>query len=210
MGLYRRFVLPRLINLAMKDKAAEARRLELIPQAKGAVLEVGIGSGLNLPFYSSAVTHVHGIDPSPELLSMARGKIESLSYTVELVCQSAEQLPLDSGSMDTVVTTWTLCSIPDPGMALREMKRVLRPGGMLLFVEHGASPDPRVAAWQRRINPIWRRVAGGCNLNRKIDELIKSAGFNIARAANHLPSRPATDDLYVRGLRLPVKARPSR
>jgi len=194
MGLYRRFVLPRLINLAMKDTAAEARRLELIPRATGAVLEVGIGSGLNLPFYSSAVTHVHGIDPSPELLSMARGKIESLSYTVKLVCQSAEQLPLDSGSMDTVVTTWTLCSIPDPGMALREMKRVLRPGGILLFVEHGASPDPRVAAWQRRINPIWRRVAGGCNLNRKIDELIKSAGFNIARLqTTYLPGpRPMT------------------
>ena len=194
MGLYRRFVLPRLINLAMKDKAAEARRLELIPRATGAVLEVGIGSGLNLPFYSSAVTHVHGIDPSPELLSMARGKIENLSYTVELVCQSAEQLPLDSGSMDTVVTTWTLCSIPDPGMALREMKRVLRPGGILLFVEHGASPDPRVAAWQRRINPIWRRVAGGCNLNRKIDELIKTAGFNIAQLqTTYLPGpRPMT------------------
>jgi ubiquinone/menaquinone biosynthesis C-methylase UbiE len=137
MGLYRRFELPRLINLAMKDKAAEARRLELIPRATGSILEVVIGSGLNLPFYSSAVTEVHGIDLSPELLSMAPGKFESLSYTVELVCQSAEKLPLDSGSMDTVVTIWTLCSIPDPGMPLREMKRVLKPGGILFFVEHG-------------------------------------------------------------------------
>jgi len=149
MGLYRRFVLPRLIDLAMKDKAAAARRSELIPRATGAVLEVGIGSGLNLPFYSSAVTHVHGIDVSPELLAMARWKIDRLRFPVELVCQSAEQLPFDRGSIDTVVTTWTLCSIPDPVKALREMKRVLKPGGNLLFVEHGASPDPRVEAWQR-------------------------------------------------------------
>jgi ubiquinone/menaquinone biosynthesis C-methylase UbiE len=190
MGLYRRFVLPRLIDLAMKDKAAAARRLELIPRATGAVLEVGIGSGLNLPFYSSAVTQVHGIDASPELLSMARGKIDRLSFHVELVCQSAEQLPVDRGSIDTVVTTWTLCSISDPLKALREMKRVLKQGGILLFVEHGASPDPRVAAWQRRINPIWSRVAGGCNVNRKIDELIRSAGFNIAQLQTTYLSGP--------------------
>jgi len=194
MGLYRRFVLPRLIDLAMKDKAAAARRLELIPRATGAVLEVGIGSGLNLPFYSSAVTHVHGIDASPDLLSMARGKIDRLSFHVELMCQSAEQLPMDRGSIDTVVTTWTLCSISDPLKALREMKRVLKQGGILLFVEHGASPDPRVAAWQRRINPLWSRVAGGCNVNRKIDELIRSAGFNIAQLqTTYLPGpRPMT------------------
>ena len=181
MGLYRRFVLPRLIDFAMKDKAAAARRSELIPRATGVVLEVGIGSGLNLPYYSSAVTHVHGIDASPELLSMARAKIACLRFPVELVCQSAEQLPVDCGSIDTVVTTWTLCSIADPIKALREMKRVLKQGGNLLFIEHGASPDPQVDAWQRRINPIWRMVAGGCNLNRKIDELIRSAGFNIVQ-----------------------------
>ena len=120
MDLYRRFVLPRLIDLAMKDKAAAARRSELIPRATGAVLEVGIGSGLNLPFYSSAVTHVHGIDVSPELLAMARWKIDRLRFPVELVCQSAEQLPFDRGSIDTVVTTWTLCTGSPQGPARDE------------------------------------------------------------------------------------------
>ncbi len=194
MGLYRRLILPRLIDLAMKDETAAARRSELIPKARGSVLEVGVGSGLNLPFYSSAVTHLYAIDPSPELLRMAGKKIDRVTFPVELVCQSAEQLPVYRESIDTIVTTWTLCSIPDPLGALREMKRVLKPGGCLLFVEHGFSPDPKVQAWQRRINPIWRRVAGGCNVDRKIDELIRSAGFNIARLqTTYLPGpRPMT------------------
>src|SRR5262245_27072298 len=194
MGLYRRFVLPRLIDFAMKEQAADARRSTLIPKAAGAVLEVGIGSGLNLLHYSSAVTHVIGIDPSPELLSMARGKIDGLNYAVEFVCQSAEQLPLECGSIDTVVSTWTLCSIPNPEKALREIKRVLKPGGNFRFIARGASPGPRGAAWQRRINPIWGRIAGGCNVTRRIDDLIKSAGFNIAQLqTTYLPGpRPMT------------------
>jgi ubiquinone/menaquinone biosynthesis C-methylase UbiE len=194
MGLYQRYVLPKLIDYAMKDKSAAARRSELIPMAIGDVLEVGIGSGLNLPFYSSAVSHVLGVDPSPELLAMARPMIDALKFPVELVCQSAEQLPSASGSLDTVVTTWTLCSIADPVKALREMKRVLKSEGRLLFVEHGAAPDPRVQAWQRRINPIWHKFTGGCNLNRRIDELITSAGFSIAELqTTYLPGpRPLT------------------
>lgn len=194
MSIYRRFVLPKLIDLAMKDEAATTRRSALIPRATGSVLEVGIGSGLNLPFYSTAVTHLHGVDPSAELLSMARKKLDRVPFPVELTCQSAEQLRLDLASVDTVVTTWTLCSIPDPLQALREMKRVLRPGGRLLFVEHGVSPDPKVQAWQRRLNPFWRRIGGGCNLNRKIDELIRSAGWEVAELHTaYLPGpRPMT------------------
>jgi ubiquinone/menaquinone biosynthesis C-methylase UbiE len=181
MVLYQKFILPKLIDYAMKDKSAVARRSEVIPRAMGNVLEVGIDSGLNLPFYSSTVSHVLGVDPSPELLTMARQKIDALTFPVELVRQSAEQLPLVSGSIDTVVTTWTLSSIGDPVKALREMKRVLKSEGRLLFIEHGAAPDQKVQAWQRRINPIWRKFAGGCNLNRRIDKLITSAGFIIAK-----------------------------
>src|SRR5437899_5934150 len=139
----------------MSNKDVAVRRAALIPKATGSVLEIGIGSGLNLPFYSSAVTHLRGVDSSAQLLSMARKKIERMAFPVDLVCQSAEQLPVDRASIDTVVTTWTLCSIGDPLQALREMKRVLNAGGRLLFVEHGFAPDPGVQAWQRRINPIW-------------------------------------------------------
>lgn len=194
MGIYGRIVLPRLIDLAMRNRDASERRAALIPKATGSVLEIGIGSGLNLPFYSAGVTHLHGVDPSAELLSMARKSIDDAPFSVELTCQSAEELPVDSTSIDTVVATWVLCSIPNPLDALREMKRVLKPEGRLLFVEHGFSPDPKVQAWQHRLNPIWKTVAGGCNLDRKIDEMIASAGFSIAELrTTYLPGpRPFT------------------
>jgi len=194
VGLYSRFVLPRLIDLAMKDEAATARRSALVPQAAGSVLEIGIGSGHNLSFYSPAVTRLQGVDPSAPLLAMARRKLDRVSFPVELVCQSAERLRLDARSIDTVVTTWTLCSVPDPLQALRELRRVLKPDGRLLFIEHGVSPDPTVHAWQRRLNPIWRRIGGGCNLDRRIDELIRAAGFRIAELqTTYLPGpRPMT------------------
>jgi ubiquinone/menaquinone biosynthesis C-methylase UbiE len=179
VGLYARFILPRLIDLAMRGKAVHGRRSALIPMARGTVLEVGIGSGLNLPYYSPAVERVYGIDPSAELLAMAQEKAPRLAFPVQLVCQSAERLPLSDASVDTIVTTWTLCSIPEPVSALREMNRVLKPGGALLFVEHGFSPDPGVSAWQQRLTPMWSKIAGGCHLDRRIDALIRSAGFDI-------------------------------
>ena len=194
MGLYRRFVLPRILDLVMRNTDLTAHRAQLIPQATGSVLEIGIGSGLNLPFYSPAVTRLCGVDPSAELLAMTRRKIDRLSFPVELFCQTAEQLPLERGSIDSVVTTWVLCSIPDPLAALRELKRVLRPGGRLLFVEHGVSPDVGVQTWQHRLNPIWKRIAGGCHLDRRIEDLIRSAGFDIGQLRNtYLPGpRPMT------------------
>ena len=179
MGLYRKFVLPYLIDLSMKNPATTQCRSEIIPKATGRVLEVGIGSGLNFPFYGASVSHVWGIDPSVELLAMARSKAAALPYPVELLRGSAEDLPLESASVDTVVLTWTLCSIADPARALHDLRRVLKPGGSVLFAEHGLAPDPAIQAWQRRLNPLWKYIAGGCNMNRKIDELIAGAGFSL-------------------------------
>jgi ubiquinone/menaquinone biosynthesis C-methylase UbiE len=189
VGLYARFVLPRLIDLVMRQEMLRERRAVLVPRARGAVVEVGIGSGLNLAHYSDAVESLHGVDPSPELLAIARKHARGTAFPVQLVCQSAEQLPFADASVDTVVVTWTLCSIEDPAAAVREMKRVLKPGGQLLFVEHGLAPDARVAAWQRRLTPAWKTIAGGCHLDRPIDALIRSAGFDIAELqTSYLPA----------------------
>jgi len=179
MRLYQKFILPHLIDTAMRREEVVARRRELMPKASGAVLEIGIGSGLNLPFFPGTVTRLTGVDPSTELLSMARPKLGSVSFPVELLCRSAEELPFDDRSFNTVVVTWTLCSIADPAQALAEVKRVLKPDGRLLFVEHGLSSDVKVQAWQHRLTPIWKHIGGGCHLNRKIDELFLSAGFRI-------------------------------
>ena len=143
MALYSRFILPRLIDLVMKQQMLRERRAALVPRAKGEVLEVGIGSGLNLPYYSGAVERLYGLDPSPQLLAMTRKGLQKMRLRADLVCQSAERLPFADASFDSVVMTWTLCSIPDAGSALREIRRVLKPGGELLFIEHGLAPEPR-------------------------------------------------------------------
>lgn len=181
MGLYKKFVLPRLIHWAMRNKESARCRSQIIPEARGRVLEIGIGSGLNLPFYSSQVVSVRGVDPSRELLRMARERAGSAAFPVELLNASAEELPLENASVDTIAMTWTLCSIPDAGKALSEMRRVLKPGGDLLFVEHGLAPEPEVRAWQKRIDRPWGAVAGGCHLDREVDRLIVSAGLTIRR-----------------------------
>jgi ubiquinone/menaquinone biosynthesis C-methylase UbiE len=195
MGLYAKYVLPRLIDLAMRNQDAKRLRAEWVPHARGEVLEVGIGSGLNLDFYTSEVHRVYGVDPSLELQRMARKKNVARHLEVEFLLQSAEEaLPLPEKSIDTVVMTWTLCSIPEPHKALRQMKRVLKPDGRLIFIEHGRAPDASVATWQDRLNPIWKRIGGGCHLNRKMDELLIQAGFHIDELRNaYLPGpRPMT------------------
>ena len=181
MGFYQNQIVPLLINLTMRQRNLTAYRSRVVPAAEGQVLEIGIGSGLNLPFYTRNVRQVIGLDPSPKLLSMARGNLRPGLSPVEFVEGSAEAIPLETESIDTVVTTWTLCSIPDAGRALREMSRVLKPTGRLLFVEHGRAPDPNVQWWQDHMTPVWKRLGGGCHLNRAIKLLIEDAGFQFER-----------------------------
>lgn len=195
MGVYAKYVLPRFIDLSMRNKDAELVRGDWVPHARGEVLEVGIGSGLNLPFYSPEVQRLYGVDPSTELQRMARARTAKWPVKVEFLLQSAEEtLPLSDRSIDTVVMTWTLCSIPHPSRALQEMRRVLKPNGLLIFVEHGRAPEPGVAAWQDRLTPVWKRIGGGCHLNRKVDALLLEAGFRIEKLkTTYLPGpRPLT------------------
>ena len=157
------------------------QREKVVPKAHGVVLEVGIGSGLNIPFYdANRVTKVLGLDPSPDITRIARKAAAEAAVDVEFIDLPGEEIPLDDNSVDTVLFTYTLCSIPDTEAALRNMARVLKPGGELLFCEHGAAPDPKVRSWQDRIDPAWGHVAGGCHLNRDIPTLIEQGGFNIS------------------------------
>lgn len=179
MGLYGRVVVPRLIERAMREERLRPLRQRVVRGARGRVLEIGIGAGANLALYGREVTSVAGVDPSPYLLARARRTAGWLPFPVRLLEQSAERLPLADGSVDTVVVSWALCSIPDPLAALSEAHRVLAPGGSLRFVEHGLSPAERLGRWQRRLSPVWSRLAGGCRLDRRVDRLLARAGFSI-------------------------------
>jgi len=154
-------------------------RRAAVAAARGRVLEIGVGSGLNFALYGKQVELVYGIDPSARLLAIARRRAAASGIPAELLQASATAIPLSDDAVDTIVMTWTLCSIPDPLAALREMRRVLKPDGNLYFVEHGLSPEPSVERWQHRITPAWRRMAGGCHLDRKMDDLIRQAGFDL-------------------------------
>ncbi len=177
MGLYERWILPRLIDGTMRAEDLMRYRERLVPLARGRVLEVGVGSGLNLPLYGPGVERVVGLDPSAELLRRAAPLAGATAFPVHLVRAPAEAIPLADGSVDTVVMAWTLCSLADARAGLREMWRVLRPGGSLLFVEHGLAPEPGVAAWQRRLDPLWARVS--CHLDNPVDRMLRDAGFEV-------------------------------
>jgi ubiquinone/menaquinone biosynthesis C-methylase UbiE len=183
MGFYRDQILPWLINRSMRQKHLADCRSRVVAAAEGRVLEIGIGSGLNLPFYSSNVRQVIGLEPSSTLLAMADRAGRAGSRRLELIKGSAETIPLEDACAETVVTTWTLCSIADVGKALGEMRRVMKPGGRLLFLEHGLAPEANVRWWQDRLTPIWKRIGGGCHLNRAISLLIEGAGFEFDRLA---------------------------
>lgn len=178
-GFYERKILPRLIDLACSQPPMTALRGQYVSRAHGRVLEVGIGSGLNLPHYGPTVTSITGVDPAAELTSKAAERAQAISQTVEVLGVSGESIPAEDQSFDSVVCTWTLCSIAQPEQAVAEMFRLLKPGGELLFVEHGRSNEPSVARWQARIEPLWKRLAGGCHLTRRADALLKEGGFEL-------------------------------
>jgi ubiquinone/menaquinone biosynthesis C-methylase UbiE len=183
MGFYRDQILPWLINRSMRQKHLADYRSRVVAAAEGRVLEIGIGSGLNLPFYSSNVRQVIGLEPSSTLLAMADRAGRAGSRRLKLIRGSAETIPLEDACAETVVTTWTLCSIADVRKALREMRRVMKPGGRLLFLEHGLAPEANIRWWQDRLTPMMKRIGGGCHLNRAIDSVIEGAGFEFDRLA---------------------------
>jgi SAM-dependent methyltransferase len=190
MGFYTSQVVPRITNLALGGSELARIRGRVTSELKGEVLEVGFGSGLNVPHYPRAVTRVQAVDPATAGRKLAAGRVAASPVPVEYVGLDGQALPVAAASVDYVLSTWTLCTIPDVGAALREMHRVLRPGGELHFVEHGRSPDPRVAGWQDRLTPLQRRLFAGCHLNRPIDRLVIEAGFSLKRLDNFYVSGP--------------------
>ena len=192
LGFYDKYILPKFLNCACGSKPINYQRDKIVPLAKGVVLDIGIGSGLNIPFYNkSNIDCLYGLDPSEELLKIAKSVAKKNELKVEFLECGAEAIPLPDQSIDTVLVTYTMCTIPDIKLSNSEIMRVLKPEGRLLFCEHGLAPDKNIAKWQNRINPIWSKIAGGCNLNRDIPKLITSSGFKISNMEEmYLPSIP--------------------
>ena len=192
MGLYDRFILPPLINAACGAKPIAKQRAKVVPQASGVVLELGFGSGPNLPHYDrSKVSRLYALEPSPGMLARARRLVQGSDLPVEILPETAEALSLGDVSVDTVLVTYSLCTIPDPLAALVGARRALKPGGRLLFAEHGRAPDAQVLRTQVRVEPIWKRIAGGCHLTRDIPALIREAGFQFETLESmYLPGTP--------------------
>lgn len=204
MGLWHDRLLPGLIDRVMRHRRLADLRRRVVGGAYGRVVEIGIGSGLNLPFYSRRVEALTGIDPSAALLARARERAQWVGFPTRLLLGSAEELPFADASVDTVVSTWTLCSIPDVAQALAEIARVLRPDGSFLFVEHGLASEPCVARGQRLLTPAWRRIAGGCHLDRPIAELIRAAGLQpLSLECGYLLSGPRLFTYHYLGRAVP-------
>ena len=192
MNVYERHVLPRLTDWVCRSSTIDRQRRAIVPRARGCVLEIGFGSGLNLPHYVRAsVDRVWALEPSAEMRALAAAPIAGSGLDVQLLDASGEAVPLPDASVDTVLSTFSLCTIPDPSAALGEARRVLRPDGQLLFCEHGAAPDAEVRRWQDRVNGLWKRCAGGCKLNRDVTLLLETAGFAIDEGRRaYLPGTP--------------------
>lgn len=178
MGIYHRHILPRLLDAGCANPAVSAIRRAVVPQAEGVVVEIGIGSGLNLPhFTADKIDRLIGVDPDDAMWRRASKRRSDLTFDVERIGLSGEAIPLDDALADTVLVTFSLCSIPDAVGALHEMRRILKPGGRLLFAEHGEAPDENIRRWQMRIDPFWKRIAGGCHPGRPILTLLQEAGW---------------------------------
>lgn len=192
MGFYENRILPIMIDKACAGPPVLKQREKVVPAAEGRVLEVGMGSGINLPFYDpSRIEFVWGLEPSEGMRRRAQHRLEAAPFEVKLLDLPGEAIPLDDDSVDTVLLTYTLCTIADFRQALAQMRRVLKPGGKLLFCEHGEAPDASIQKWQRRINPLWKRIAGGCNLNRPIPRCLEEAGFKVENLETlYLPNTP--------------------
>jgi len=194
MNLYNKYILPKAINWACSQKPSMKQREKIIPLASGNVLEIGVGSGLNLPFYTSKINTLIAIDPSIELWKRTLVNTQQLPFNFQFIEASAENIPAISNSFDCVVITYTLCTIPNLNKAFSEIKRVLKPTGKLLFCEHGKAPEKGIQKYQNIVNPVWKRVGGGCNLNRNIPNLIEANGFTISKLETmYLPGwKPAS------------------
>ncbi|MEC8448571.1 MAG: class I SAM-dependent methyltransferase [Pseudomonadota bacterium] len=192
MSLYDKYVLPKFLNCACGSNPVSRQRQKVVPLVEGKVLEVGVGSGLNLPFYDkSKIDELWGLDPSEELSDMARKEADRENIVVNFISSGAEEIPLPDSYFDSVLITYTMCTIPEVARANKEIKRVLKRGGKLIFCEHGEAPDENIRKWQKRINPFWGKLAGGCNINRKIPLLIQNAGFEIVELEEmYLPKTP--------------------
>ena len=189
---YENYVLPKLLDTCCSTKPINYQRKKIVPNASGTVLEIGIGSGLNIPFYNiSKIDKIYGLDPSIQLCKKAIKKAKEINMNIDFLFEGAEEIKLKSNSIDTVVITYTLCSIPNPMDALKEIKRVMRSDANILFCEHGIAPDIKVSKWQNRINPIWGKLFGGCNINRDIPSIISNSGFKVQNLEQmYLPSTP--------------------
>lgn len=181
MGVYSRYVLPRLVDRLMDNEQIAEEREKTLQGVRGETLEIGFGTGLNLPYYPPSVRRLTAVDVNPGMGALARKRLRSSQIEVEMRCLSGERLPMDDASFDSVVCTWTLCSVPDVGQALAEIRRVLRPGGRLFFVEHGLAREQAVQRWQHRLTPLWKALSGGCHLDRPIDALIAGAGLGLEK-----------------------------
>lgn len=200
IGFYEEQLLPRFVDVALGGRVFAQLRQRVASGLHGEVLEVGFGSGRNVPYYPDAVKRVLAVDPAVTGRKLAAARVAASTVPVDYVGQDGEQLPLEDASVDGVLTTWTLCTIPAVERALGEIYRVLRPGGALHFVEHGRAPDPRVSRWQDRFTPIQRRLAGGCHLNRQIDELIAGAGLEVERLETFFLKGPKVFGYMFEGL----------